>query len=66
MTVIPHSPHSPDLAPCDFFHFPRTKGQMKGKSFAGVSVVKEETLEVLDNISTKEVQKCFQQWEKKR
>ena len=25
MTVIPHPPYSPDLAPCDFFLFPKLK-----------------------------------------
>jgi len=61
---IPHPPYSPDLAPCDFFLFPRMKGQMKGKRFANVSELKKKTLEVL-NISTEEFQKCFQQWEKR-
>ena len=32
---------------------------MKGKRFADVSEVKKKTLEVLNNISTKEFQKCF-------
>ena len=40
------------------------KCQMKGKRFADVSEVKKKTLEVLNNISTEEFQKCFQQWEK--
>ena len=57
MTVIPHPPYSPDVAPCDFFLFSR----MKGKRFADVSEVKKNTLEVLNNISTEEFQKCFQQ-----
>ena len=65
MTVIPHPPYSPDLAPCDFFVFPRMKGQTKGKRFADISEVKKKTLEVLNNISTEEFQKCFQQWEKR-
>ena len=65
MTVIPHPPHSPDLVPCNFFLFPRMKGQMKGKHFADVSKVKKKTLEVLNNISTEEFQKCLQQWEKR-
>jgi len=63
MTVIPHPPYSPDLAPCDFFLFPHMKCQMKGKCFADVSEVEKKMLEVL-NISTEEFQKCFQQWEK--
>jgi len=36
------------------------KGQMKGKPFADVSEVKKKMLEVLNNISTEEFQKCFQ------
>jgi len=65
MMGIPHPPYSPDLAPCDFFLFPHVKRQMKGKSFADISKVKKKTLEVLNNISTEEFQKCFQQWEKR-
>ena len=64
MTVIPHPPYSPDLAPHDFFLFCCMKGRMKRKCFADVSEVKKKTLEVLNNISTEEFQKCFQQWEK--
>jgi len=65
MAVIPHSPYSSDLATCDFFLFARMKGQLKGKCFADVIEVKKETLEVLNNISTKEFQQCFHQWEKR-
>jgi hypothetical protein len=65
MTVRPHPPYSPDLAPCNFFLLPCMKGQVKGKGFADVSEVKKKTLEVLNNISTEEFQKCFQQWEKR-
>ena len=39
MTVIHHQPYSPDLAACDFFLFPRRKGQMKRKRFADVREV---------------------------
>jgi len=65
MMVIPHPPYSPDLAPCNFFLFPHMKCQMKGKCFADVSKVKKKMLEVLNNISAQEFQKCFQQWEKR-
>ena len=65
MSATHHPPSSPDLAPCDFFLFPHMKWQMKGERFADVSEVKKKTLEVLNNISTEEFQKCFQQWEKR-
>ena len=58
-------PVHPTLPPCDFFLFSHMKCQMKGKRFADVSELKEKTLEVLNNISTEEFQKCFQQWEKR-
>ena len=61
MTVISHPPYSSDVATRDFFLFPRMKGQMKGKRFLDVSEMKNKTLEVLNNISTEEFQKCFQQ-----
>jgi hypothetical protein len=50
-----HPPYSPDLAPCDFFLFPRMKGQKKRKRFSDVREVKKKTLEVLNNISTKKI-----------
>jgi len=50
-----HTSYSPDLAPCDFFFFPRMKGQMKGKRFVDVREVKKKTLEVLKNISTEKI-----------
>jgi hypothetical protein len=33
MIVIPHPPHFPDLAPCEFFLFPKMKLKLKGLRF---------------------------------
>jgi histone-lysine N-methyltransferase SETMAR len=33
MAVVPHPPYSPDLAPCDFFLFPKMKIKLKGRRF---------------------------------
>jgi transposase len=30
MVIVPHPPYSPDLAPCDFFLFPKLKMKLKG------------------------------------
>jgi hypothetical protein len=51
----PRLSYSPDLAPCDFFLFPRMKGQKKGKGLADVREVKKKTLEVSNNISTEKI-----------
>jgi len=51
----PHPPYSPYLAPCDFFLFPRMKGQKKGKRFADVREVQKKTLVILNNISSEKI-----------
>jgi len=33
MTVVPHPPYSPDLAPSDFFLFPKLKMKLRGEDF---------------------------------
>ena len=33
LTILPHPPYSPDLAPCDFFLFPRLKKTLKGRRY---------------------------------
>lgn len=63
MTPLPHAPYSPDLAPCDFFLFPRMKKDMKGHRFSDVEEVKKKTRMELAAIQTDEFERCFQQWE---
>ena len=33
ISVVPQSPYSPDLSPCDFVLFPRLKNHLKGRHF---------------------------------
>jgi len=46
-----HPPYSPDLAPCDFFLFPRIKRDLKGKRLQNVEEVREKTMEALKTIT---------------
>ena len=48
--IMPQSPYSPDLAPCDFFLFPRLKRPMKGRRFATIQDIKTESLRELKDI----------------
>nr|CAH7734624.1 unnamed protein product [Callosobruchus chinensis] len=41
--VLEHPPYSPDLAPCDFYLFPKIKSSLKGTRFESVEDVKEKT-----------------------
>jgi hypothetical protein len=51
MVVVPHPPYLPDLSPCDFFLFLRTKSQLKGCHFQAVSENQEQLLTVISKIS---------------
>ena len=37
--LLPHPPYSPDLAPCDFFLFPKIKKELGGKRFERIQNV---------------------------
>jgi hypothetical protein len=50
MAVVFHSPHSPDLAPCDFFLFPRMNLQLNGSCFQKVSEIQQQSLTILHSI----------------
>lgn len=65
IVLLPHPPYSPDLAPCDFFLFPRIKMNLKEKYFVDVNEVEQKTLEVLTNIKEDEFLRCFEQWKTK-
>ena len=63
MTMIPHPPYSPDLAPCHFFLFPKLKLWMKGQRFDTIEEIQEELQWVLDTIPKRDFQGCFQAWQ---
>ena len=50
MTLIANPPYSPDLAPCDFFLFPKLKLRTKGRRFDTIEEIQEESQRVLDTI----------------
>ena len=59
---VQQPPHSPDLAPCDFFLFPKLKIHLKGKRFEDVEDIKRNTTAQLFTISREEFRRCFDQW----
>lgn len=60
--VAPHPPYSPDLAPNDFFLFPRLKSTLKGQRFDTLEAVKQATTTELDSIPKSEFQRCMESW----
>ena len=63
--IMPQSPYSPDLAPCDFFLFPRLKRPMKRRRFATIEEIQTESLRELKDIPKSAYQKCFEDWKKR-
>jgi hypothetical protein len=58
--VVSHPPYSPDLAPCDFFLFPRLKNTLKGKRFQDVAEIQLNTTRQLQAIPKQTYQTCIE------
>jgi hypothetical protein len=64
MAVIPHPLYSSDLAPCDFFLFPKMKLKQKGRHFYTNEEIQAELQRQLDteNDFPEAFQKCRKWW----
>jgi transposase len=60
---VPHPPYSPDLAPADFFLFPKLKTTLKGRRFQTSEEIQENALRELRAI-TEAFQQCKKRWER--
>jgi len=47
MTTVPHPAYSPDLAPCEFYVFPKIKLLLKGRCFVSIEEIQAESQQVL-------------------
>jgi hypothetical protein len=62
MTIIPHPPYSPDLAPCDIFLFPKMKLKLKGRRFENIEYIQAELQDMMKMLMQNDFQRCFQSW----
>ncbi|UYV73503.1 hypothetical protein LAZ67_10003842 [Cordylochernes scorpioides] len=60
--MMPQPLYSPDLAPCDFFLFPKLKRPMKGRRYATPDEIKTASKEELKKILKNDFLKCFEDW----
>ena len=65
VTILDHPPYSPDLAPCDYFLFPKLKGTIKGTRFEGVEDIKSNVTSFLKRITKEDFAECFQAWRRR-
>ena len=56
-TVVPQPPYSPDLAPADFFFFPKCKSSLKVRRFQKVEEIEENLIQYLRAIPQNTFQK---------
>ena len=60
VTVHDHPPHSPDLAPADYFFFPKVKPHMKGRLFDSISDIQKAVTGTLNTIAKDDFYKGIQ------
>ena len=60
--VLPHPPYSPDLAPCDFWLFPKIKNKISGRPFNRIQDLAKAVHSELRGIPTSEYRECFEKW----
>ena len=62
IAVLEQPPYSPDLAPCDFFLFPKLKGVIKGTRFQDSKAIITAVTKELRAIPMESFQKCIEAW----
>jgi len=60
--MIEQAPYSPDMAPCDFFLFPKLKLPLRGTRFESIQDIKENSLRELKAIPEYAYKKCMDDW----
>jgi len=61
---VPHPPHLPDLAPADFFLFPKIKTTLAGCRFQTIEEIQENAIRELRALTESAFQEAFQDWKK--
>ena len=54
--TVPHCPYSPDLAPCDFWLFPK----LRGCRYETIEEMKEAVTKVIDTLTQEDFQKLLE------
>ena len=60
--VLPQPPYSPDIAPADFYLFPKLKFSLKGHRFDSIEDIQANKERVLNTLKKENFQECFQKW----
>ena len=58
--TVPQPPYSPDLAPCDFWLFPKLKENLRGCRYETIEEMKEAMTKVIDTLTQDDFHGAFQ------
>ena len=58
--IARHPPYSPDLAPCDFWLFPKFKEKLRGCRYEIIEEMKEAVTKAIDTLTQEDFNGAFQ------
>ena len=58
--TVPHPPYSPDLAPCDFWLFPKLKENLRRCCYETIEEIKNAVTKVIDMLTQENFHEAFQ------
>ena len=58
--IVTHPPYRPDLAPCDFWLFPKLKEKLRGCRYETIEEMKEAVMKVIDTLTQEDLHEAFQ------
>ena len=58
--TVPYPPYSPDIAPCDFWLFPKLKENLRGCRYEKIEEMKEAVTKVIDTLTQEDFHGAFQ------
>ena len=58
--TVPYPPYSPDLAPCDFWLFPKLKEKLRSCRYETIEEMKEAVTKVIDTLTQEDFHRVFQ------
>jgi histone-lysine N-methyltransferase SETMAR len=63
--LLEHAPYSPDLAPCDFYLFPKLKEALRGVHYSTDSELMQATMKEIRKLSQDGFESVFLKWVKR-
>ena len=58
--TVPHLPYSPDVAPCDFWLFPKLKEKLRGCRYETIEEMKEAVTKVINTLAQEDFNGALQ------